>query len=259
MIRKPQANIGLRFSYTITTQKQQTMKYPKLILAAVFCMAAITVSAQEIELNDVPEFHKLIIKGNATAVYLKRGSHVHPKIAVEGAEKSNVSIDVESGIATLKISIANEATVYVSNSGLKRISGNNEMKVYGADLLHGGEGKFYVLRLENKGGRWSENFENIDDEIEAAMEEIEDAIQDIDFDIDIDPDFDFDFDFGWDKDFHFDFDLDESDFDFNFDFDFDFDDETRVRVDFDSDEFSRKLNKSLQNIRVKIKEEIRDN
>jgi len=158
--------------------------FPKLIIAVLAAVLSTVAFAQKERIGRIDYFDKAILDHKITKVYLNRSGSRY--LEVEGVKTDQVNVSVENEVMTVTINgNASDISLFINNNSLRRIEAGPGVEIFGANVLSGGAGKFYVQSFVSDAG--------------------EDCACDFDFDID------------------FDFDFDEDDFDFDFDFDFDYD------------------------------------
>jgi len=158
--------------------------FSKLIIAVLAAVLSTVAFAQKERIGRIDYFDKAILDHKITKVYLNRSGSRY--LEVEGVKTDQVNVSVENEVMTVTINgNASDISLFINNNSLKRIEAGPGVEIFGANVLSGGAGKFYVQSFVSNAG--------------------EDCACDFDFDID------------------FDFDFDEDDFDFDFDFDFDYD------------------------------------
>ena len=105
--------------------------------------------AQQLLLDDLTAFNKVIIRGNVAALEIKRGETQSPKITLEGATRDKVDYYISGGVLTLLINSQEPVQIKVVNSQLRRIESDGQIAISGAETI--GDHGHYLVTSFNRG------------------------------------------------------------------------------------------------------------
>ncbi|MBL6448140.1 hypothetical protein JMN32_17610 [Fulvivirga sp. 29W222] len=160
--------------------------------------------AQELSLQNITTFDKLVVIGETDKITLNRGSEDRPMIKVTGATEKDVISEINAGILTLTIH-GSVTDIQVYNSNLKRIETSGAVDITGADII-GSDGNYLVVSFDRSHG--GDLLVEGGDRIEIKMPAIDIDIPEIGVAVDL-PEFDFDFDIAHDFNFRGDLEIEE--------------------------------------------------
>jgi len=179
-------------------------KFTPFILIAWFTLPAMAQSAR---FDNLENISRIIISGNVTEIRIQEGGS---SITLDGIAKDQVTFEYHAGIVSLQFPDSPSVTAIISASGLRWIDAGANTKIFGAEYLKGGNGKFLVVNLTGRDGpnhkyKYKYEYAFDKDAIDVKIGNFNfdfDKNFDFDFDFDINADFDWDWDWDWDWDDH---------------------------------------------------------